>query len=177
MELNECLKGRRSIRKYSYKEIDKSVIEEIVSYAQLSPSWKNSQTCRFYGVISEEGRRGVINSLYEFNRERASGASAFIITTAVHGRSGFDADGSHSTHLGDGFQYFDNGLAVENLLLKAYEMGFGTLIMGLYYEKELRELLSVPENEKIVSVIALGYADISPEMPQRKELDKVLKIL
>lgn len=177
MELNECIKGRRSIRKYRPQEIDKSVIEELVRYAQLSPSWKNSQTARFYCALSANARRGVIDALYDFNKERASLASAFIITTVKHGISGFDSEGNPCTHLGNGFECFDNGLAVENMLLKAYEMGLGSLIMGLYHENELRKLFSVPDDEIIVTVIALGYADICPDMPKRNRTDDVLKVL
>lgn len=175
MELNNVIKGRRSIRKYAPCVVKKEEIQEMVSYAQLAPSWKNSQTARFYVALSDEARAGVRDRLASFNRERTENVGAFIVTTVVHGISGYMGDGS-AAHLGNGFECFDNGLAVENLLLKAHEMGYGTLIMGLYKEGQIRELLSIPENENIVTVIALGKADIEPEMPERNSIDNVLKI-
>ncbi len=175
MELKNAIAGRRSIRKYAPCSIKKEEIEELVKCAQAAPSWKNSQTARFYVALSEESREAVRKCLASFNCERTENAGAFIVTTVVHGISGYMGDGSE-THLGVGFECFDNGLAVENLLLSAHEMGYGTLIMGLYKEQLLRELLNIPTEENIVVVIAVGNADISPEMPERKNTEEILKI-
>ena len=175
MELINAINGRRSIRKYAPSTISREEIEEMISCAQKAPSWKNSQTARFYVAISDEAKASVRERLASFNRERTENVGAFIVTTVEHGISGYMGDGS-STHLGNGFECFDNGLAVENLLLKAHEMGYGTLIMGLYKEPLLRELFSIPESENIVVVIALGKADTEPEMPERYPIDKVMKI-
>lgn len=174
MELKNAIFGRRSIRKYAPCVVKKEEIEEMVKCAQASPSWKNSQTARFYVALSDDARENVRKCLASFNYERTENTGAYIVTTVVHGISGYTSSGD--THLGNGFECFDNGLAVENLLLKAYEMGYGTLIMGLYKEKELRELLNIPNSENIVVVIALGKADIDPEMPERNETEEVLKI-
>ena len=175
MELKSAILGRRSIRKYAPCVIAKEDIEKMVSSAQMAPSWKNSQTARFYVALSEEMKGEVRERLASFNRERTENVGAYIITTVVHGISGYMGDGS-TTHLGNGFECFDNGLAVENLLLTAHEMGYGTLIMGLYKEPLLRELFDIPKEENIVAVIAVGKADIEPEMPQREQLDTILKI-
>ena len=176
MELSNAIKGRRSIRKYAPCVVKKEEIEEIIRAAQLSPSWKNSQTARFYVALSEEAKDMVRRSLASFNYDRTENAGAFIVTTVVHGISGYMADGE-GTHLGNGFECFDNGLAVQNLLLKAYELGYGTLIMGLYDEKKIKEIFDVPQNENAVVVIALGKGDNCPDMPQRKDLDEILKVL
>lgn len=174
MELKNAIFGRRSIRQYAPCEVKKEEIEELVRCAQASPSWKNSQTARFYASVSPEAKQNLRGCLASFNYDRTENAGAFIVTTVEHGISGYTAQGE--THLGNGFECFDNGLAVENLLLAAYEMGYGSLIMGLYKEKELRSLLNIPEGEHIVAVIAIGKADVDPEMPERNSIDKVLKI-
>ena len=175
MELKNAINGRRSIRKYAPCVVKKEEIEEMIRAAQAAPSWKNSQTARFYVALSEEARAGVRDCLASFNKERTADTGAFIVTTVVHGISGYMPDGS-CTHLGNGFECFDNGLAVENLLLTAYELGYGTLIMGLYKEGKLRELLNIPSEENIVTVIAVGKADVDPQMPERNPVDTVLKI-
>lgn len=174
MNLTKVIEERRSIRKYAPCVVKREEIEELVASAQLAPSWKNSQTARFYVALSDEVKEKVRGSLASFNYDRTENAGAFIVTTVVHGISGYTAQGE--THLGNGFECFDNGLAVENLLLKATEMGYGTLIMGLYKEPKLREIFVIPENEHIVAVIAVGKADVAPEMPERNSIDTVLKV-
>lgn len=175
MELTKAIEERRSIRKYAPCVVKKEEIEELVRYAQLAPSWKNSQTARFYVALSEEKREEVRCALASFNYDRTENVGAFIVTTVVHGISGYSKDGE-GTHLGNGFECFDNGLAVENLLLRAYELGYGTLIMGLYDQEKIKEIFEIPNGEDVVVVVALGKADIDAEMPPRKEIEDILKM-
>ena len=176
MEIKECLETRRSTRKYEYEPISKETIEDIVKAGQQAPSWKNSQTPRYYVALSDEARERVHSCLPDFNKERTEGVGAFIITTVKKGRSGCDRDGVYFSHLGNGYECFDNGLAVENMILYAHSLGYSTLIMGLYDEKSLREYLSAPNDEDLVVVIALGKKDTEPTKPERKPLDTILKI-
>ena len=43
MELKEAIKARRSVRKFQSKEVDESVIMEIIELGQLAPSAGNLQ--------------------------------------------------------------------------------------------------------------------------------------
>lgn len=176
MELTKCINERRSIRKYKEHEIANEEIEELIKSAQMAPSWKNSQTARFFVAQSKEYKAKMVDALPDFNKDRARDASCVIVTAVVKGISGYTSEGESATHLGHGFQCFDNGLAVENLCLKAYDMGYGTLIMGLYNEKMVRDVFEIPENMDIVTVIAVGKADICPNAPQRMTLSEVLTI-
>ena len=173
MELTKCVEERRSIRRYKKQPVDRDLIKQLIEAAILAPSWKNSQVSRYYAVDGDQ-KDQFMACLPEFNQNNSKDASTIIVSTVVNGRSGFERDGSYTTHLKDGFQYFDNGLQVQNLCLKAYELGLGTLIMGIYDEQKIREFLSVPEDEVVVAVIAVGYPDIEPAMPKRKSVEDIL---
>ena len=43
--------------------------------------------------------------------------------------------------------------------------------MGIRDEKAIREALSIPENELLGAVIAVGYRAINPDKPKRKTVD------
>lgn len=173
MELTKCMEERRSIRRYKKQPVDRDLIKQLIEAAILAPSWKNSQVSRYYAVDGDQ-KDQFMAYLPEFNQNNSKDASTIIVSTVVNGRSGFERDGSYTTHLKDGFQYFDNGLQVQNLCLKAYELGLGTLIMGIYDEQKIREFLSIPEDEVVVAVIAVGYPDIEPPMPKRKSVEDIL---
>ena len=66
--------------------------------------------------------------------------------------------------------------SIENFILKARDLGLDTLIMGIRDEKAIREFLSIPEEELLGSVIAVGYRAINPDKPKRKTADDILKI-
>ena len=175
MELSEALNNRKSTRHYIDKKVDKSLLDEMLSAANLAPSWKNSQTPRFYVATGEKSKNAVREALPEFNRKNSENASAYIVTTVVLNRSGFDKDGTAVTEIGNGWGYYDCGLNNMLLVLKAEELGLATLIMGLRDEEKIRKTLNIPAEENVVSVIAVGYADIAPDMPKRKDISETAK--
>ena len=175
MELAKAMENRRSIRAYKAgTTIEKSVIEELIKAAQLAPSWKNSQTARYYVVLSEEKLASVKEKcLPEFNRNNCADAPALIVTTFVKNRAGFERDGSPSTELGNEWGAYDLGLQNQNLLLKAIDLGLDTLVMGIRDAKAIREELSIPDDQEVVSVISVGYRNADAEMPKRKEVEQI----
>ncbi len=50
MNVSDCIKMRRSIRKYKPDHIDHSIIDSIISIASYSPSWKNTQITRYIAI-------------------------------------------------------------------------------------------------------------------------------
>lgn len=53
MEFSEVVKGRRSIRFFDGKPIDKAILRTIVEEAQWAPSWVNSQPWKVYIATGE----------------------------------------------------------------------------------------------------------------------------
>ena len=90
-------------------------------------------------------------------------------------RSGFKQDGTPENELGNGWGCYDLGLQNANLILKAEEAGYGTLVIGIRDADSIRSLLSIPENEIIVSVIAVGIPADEPKRPARKETEEIVK--
>lgn len=178
MEFKEVLETRRSMRKYKAdKKIDKLVIDELIKAALWAPTWKNSETGRYYVVLSEDKLLEFRNDcLAEYNRNNSNNACAIIVTTFVKNISGFDASGEPTNELGNGWGIYDLGLQNQNLLLKAKEMGLDTLVMGIRDAEKIRKMLDIPEEEMLVSAIALGYGEIEAKAPKRKEVEEVLKI-
>ena len=67
------------------------------------------------------------------------------------------------------------GASIQNMLLKAEEMGLGTLWIAntLYAYTELEEYLDT--EEQLVGAIAVGYADEVPLQPPRKSLEEIIE--
>ena len=50
MIFSECIKTRRSIRRYKADPVDHSIIDSVVLSASYSPSWKNTQIARYIAI-------------------------------------------------------------------------------------------------------------------------------
>lgn len=169
MEFNEANQNRRSIRDYLNQPVSDDQLEQIITSAALAPSWKNSQAPRFHIVKTPEMvEKFKETCLPAFNSKNVANAPVLIVVSFVKDRSGYDRNGSPSNELLNGWGIYDAGLASQNLMLKASELGLGTLVMGIRDEKQIRLLLDIPANETIISVIALGYGQTKMERPARK---------
>lgn len=146
----------------------------MIKCAIEAPTWKNSQTGRYY-VVSSSDMMDKIRSeaLPEFNQNSSANAGVLIITAFEKTRSGFERDGQPANELGDEWGAYDLGLANELLILKARELGLDTLIMGIRNADKLRELLAIPETQEVVAVIAVGCREADPQRPKRKDVKDV----
>ena len=175
MTANECITGRRSIRKFTNQPVSHDLIEKIVTTASYAPSWKNTQITRYIAVEGEKkAALAKCTSIYPGNGAIMEQAPMVIAVTAVTGRSGYERDGSFSTPKGTGWQMFDAGIAGEAFCLAAYEQGLGTVIMGLFDEAEAAKVLDLPEGRELVALIPIGYPAESPAAPKRKTVEDLL---
>ena len=168
MEYDILLLTRKSIRKYKDQEIKQEDIETCIKAALEAPTWKNTETERFYVALSEEAKAKVYAALPEHNQKKTVHA-AYIVCTYVSGVSGIGKE-TFANELGDGWGAYDNGLASMCLMLKASELGLGTLVMGMRDADELRKAFSIPENEIITGVIAIGVPNEDPARRTRKSV-------
>lgn len=175
MNLSEAIKSRRSIRKFKNLPVEHTVLEHIISTASYAPSWKNSQITR-YIAIEDATILETIASNYapEFNAKIIRQTPILMAITYVKERSGYERDGSFSTPKEDRWQMFDTGIATQTFTLAAHEQGLGTVVLGLFDEVEITKLIQIPEGQELMCLVALGYPDIEPEAPKRKEVDSLL---
>lgn len=175
MNATECIRGRRSIRKFKNEAISHSLLESIISNASYSPSWKNTQITRYIAIEDTSIIQKIADEFTpEFNSNIIRQVPMLIAVTFVKGRSGFERDGSFSTKKGDRWQMFDVGAACQTFCLAAHEQGLGTVIMGIWDEDGITELLQIPSSQELAALIAIGYPDIDPDVPKRKSLEDLL---
>lgn len=175
MKAIDCIKGRRSIRKFKKDVISHSLLESIVSTASFTPSWKNTQITRYIAIEDTSIIQKIADEFTpEFNSNIVKQVSTLIAVTFVKGRCGFERDGSYSTKKEDRWQMFDVGAACQTFCLAAHEAGLGTVIMGIWDEDGITELLEIPETQELAALIAIGYPDIEPEAPRRKTVEDLL---
>lgn len=88
MEFTKLLEERRSIRAFDpEKHVTAEQIQEIVQAAIQAPSWKNSQTTRYYALVTpEKVEEFSAKCLPEFNQKSSKGA-ALVVTAFVKDRS------------------------------------------------------------------------------------------
>lgn len=174
MEVFEAIEGRRSVRKYKEEDIEDEKIEKILKAATWAPSWANTQCWRFIVVRDEEIKKDLAGALSEGNPATDAFLDAPIVIVGCAKRevSGYKG-GEAVTEKGDWYM-FDVGLAMQNLMLTAYSLGFGTVQTGSFEAQEAEKILDIPEEVSIVLMTPVGYPDREPNAPERKDLDEIV---
>ncbi len=180
MEFKKCVETRRSIRKYKPVKISHKDFEDIIELTKLSPSWKNSQIARFT-LIEDDGIKNSIAQTCvnesKNNQITISNAPNIIIISYIKGQSGFNNDGSFSTTKGDRWQMFDAGVAASTLCLAANSKGFGTVIMGIFNEDKVSQIIHLPQDQQIAALIPIGLPDVVPKCPPRNPTKSIITYL
>lgn len=178
MEALDCIKTRRSVRKFTDHPITKRELAQVVEAAAYAPSWKNTQIARYLVVTDKAKKLRVADECmmgFTPNQRITSGAPALVVLTMITGRSGYERDGTFSTSQGTHWQSFDAGIAAQSFCLAAHAVGLGTVIMGIFEEAAIRQILDIPEDEKVAALIAVGYPAEVPSAPMRKCVDLLLR--
>ncbi len=175
MEAIENILTRRSVRIYEDKAVSKELLDEIISTAQMAPSWKHTQTPNYIVILSPEKKAELMEALPSFNARNVSTAPAVIVMTSKKGRCGYERDGSFTTKKEDRWEMFDGGIACQTLCLAAWDKGLGTCVMGIYDEDKVPALLEVPEDQYVTAIISIGYPAEEPKAPKRKPLEEKVR--
>jgi len=67
---------------------------------------------------------------------------------------------------------FDLGLAVQNICLRAHDLGLGTVIVGLLDHQTCKNIINIPKDHEVAVIIPVGKsAENNKTAPPRKSLD------
>jgi len=178
MDLIEGIKTRRSIRNFNDKKIDIELIKKIVDISEYAPSWKNTQTVRYNYIASKELIDKLADTVgHDWNKNIIKKAQGVMIISTINHISGYEKDGTPSTTKGSHFESFDAGIFAYSFVLACHNFNIGSVIMGIYDESKVKELIKLDDNESISCIIPLGYYDELPNPPKKKTNDEILRIL
>ena len=176
MEVMEAIRKRRSIRTYKSTPIDQKSLDTILEAGRLAPSWANTQTWRFVVVRDTKVKAELAdkaNAPGSRNNTVLKQAPVVIAACAELNRAGI-REGKAVTDKEGYWFMFDSGLALQNMVLEAEELGIGTLYIGAFDAKKAASFLGVPAGYACVALLPLGYADEQPEARPRKSISEIV---
>lgn len=155
MNVSEAIRSRRSIRKYRTETaVSREDIEKILEAGMMGPSACNTRPWEFVVVESREIKEKIME-IQPYTQMLKTAPIAIVICGRPDLQEGRCSE----------FWPQDCGASIENMLLQAKELGYGTCWCGIYPVEErvasMQALLSV--SSKPLAVIAVGEADETPK--------------
>ncbi|MCK4245269.1 MAG: nitroreductase family protein [Candidatus Omnitrophica bacterium] len=143
---------RRTIRRFQQKRIPFALLKKIVNGGRLAPSGANLQPCAYIVVDNSTLLDKVFATLKwagyiapAGNPPEGKRPTAYIIILINKEINKYGEK--------------DAAASIENMILTALEKGIGSCWIGSIERGRLRQILKIPEEHKIDSVLALGYPD------------------
>ncbi len=175
MELHDALMTRRSVRKFTDYVVTDEEISELMHAAQWAPSWSNTQCWEFIIIRERELIQKVVAAFSETNpaRKCSEAASVLIACCAKSDLPGY-REGVKRTKF-DSWYMFDMGIAVQNILLRAHDLGLGSVVVGSMDHAKCAELLNVKASYELVCVLPVGKpVELKKEGPKRRDVHEFM---
>ena len=165
MTFLDLMLQRRSVRQYTDEIISDEKLEKILQAGLLAPTSRNRKPCEFYLVKNKD-------TLKKLATAKATGAG--MLANADAAIVVFGDSQKADTWIED------CSIALTCMNLMAVEQGVGccwvqmhlrSSLSGTDAEVNVRELFSLPEQFRVVGVLALGIADNEPQPHTLEEID------
>ncbi|ASI98729.1 nitroreductase family protein [Thermococcus celer] len=202
MELDDAIFGRTSIRYFSGRDVSDEQVKSLINAAVRAPTASGLENWLFVVFRSEEAREKLYNliakgmeayyravnlpeekiaklgkRIYEEGMFRAPVYIAVFIDRRVRFLPGEEFD-----ELEFIWSVESAAMAIQNLMLRAVELGLGTVYIGVTslpgIEGEVRKLAGLDENHYLVGVIPVGYPRAEPRpRKRRKTFEEVTRFI
>ena len=160
----EAIKKRQSIRSYQDKEIPEETLQHILEAGRLAPSAKNGQPWKFIIVKDKDLRKKLVLACK--NQEFIGEASVVIVGCATNPNYKM-GNGEHSYTI-------DLAIALDHMSLQAASLGLGTCWIGTFYQDQVKKVLDIPEEVRVVALMPVGYPKELGSKRGRKPLSEIV---
>ena len=148
----ETLQARRSIRAYTARAVDRSIIEDIVDCGRMAPTAMNDQPWDFIVVISKSELEKIPPML---GHGEFIAKAAFAVIVVARGTE---------------YAVEDCCAAIENLLIAAAAHGIGSCwIAGTKqaYGPAVAKAFGAPDDHQLIAIVSFGYPAETPQLEKR----------
>lgn len=165
MEVKEAIRRRRSVRSFKDEPVTRDTLEELMESVRIAPSASNRQDWKFVLVDDPDLKEELAQAAHE---QSFVGDAPVVIAGVNTKKKTMACEVEAGT--------VDLAIAMDHLTLRAADKGLGTCWIGAFDQERTKEILSVPEEAKIIGLMPLGYPtyDLTRENKRRKDLKEIL---
>ena len=160
MELKEALLERRSVRKFLERKVEEDKRRDLIQAGIWAPTAGNIQPWIFI-CITDPDR---VHTIQVVSPGMLGNPQALICICSDQKRAFAKAGRG-----GEILSLFDCAMAAQNILLRAHDLGLATCVIRSFNQAAVRELLVAPDHVRPELLINVGYPDMNPSKPARRQ--------
>ena len=148
MDFKDVVKNRYSCKKYSSRKVEPEKIEAILEAGRLAPTAKNLQEQHIYVVQSEE-------SLAKIDKVTPCRYNAPVCLIVAFDKNNVYTYPDSARESG----VEDAAIVATHLMLAAANEGVDSCWLNCIYLDKIAEEFGLPDNEEVLMILDLGYAE------------------
>lgn len=175
----ESITTRKTIRKYSSREVSNELLNKLLKEAERTPTMGNLQLYSVVITRSKEGKEALAPA--HFNQPMVKNASVVLTICADFRRTSIWAENRKAVPGYNNFLSFMNAttdalLYTQTFCNLAEEAGLGTCFLGttVYMPQLIIDTLKLPKLVFPVATITLGWPDENPTLSDRLPLRAII---
>lgn len=174
--LLQAIKTRRTIRQFTSKAIEETIIQDILEAGRLAPTGGNSQSTGY--ILLESKKREAEDMAVHMFRTLTKPAMAFLKNMTIDEDFFFKKAPLVIVITGSAV---NASLAAENMAFMAEAHGLGVLYSGFFtacanHNKKLHALLGLGKKQKVVTTLVIGYPAVKYHRTVRREPIKLTRL-
>jgi len=163
MDVYQAIKTRYSCRSYKVEPVPEEKLNKVLEAARLAPSAHNEQEWKFIVIKDAKKREQLAEAA---GQSFIAEAPVIIVAVAT--------DPEHVLSSGVPAYAVDLAIAIEHMALQATEEGLGTCWIGAFDQEEVKGVLGISEEYKVVALMPLGFPADKPRPKSRKSLEEIV---
>lgn len=163
MAILRHIQQRYSVRSYQDRPVEKAKLAAVLEAARLAPSARNCQEWRFV-VVQDAALRQKLAAAA--NNQAFVGQAPVVIAAC-------GLNPAYVMRCGQTAYPINLAIALDHMTLQAVEEGLGTCWIGSFYEDQVKQILGIPAEVRVVELLTLGYPKDSPKPKSRLPLEQI----
>ncbi|HBC31016.1 MAG TPA: hypothetical protein DC024_07210 [Clostridiales bacterium] len=162
LEFDSVINKRTSVRKYLKKGVLAEDIKAVIDCGKRAPAACNLRALETMVITDESDKTKIVNTTYKGSIRNNNGIQSWMLSAPVFLIIYMDMDKCKKKYGEDDYKkdaYLNASASIENMLLKAVDLGMGSCYVTGFREKELTSFINIDNDKEVIAILTLGYED------------------
>ena len=168
MDFETVVKRRRMCREFLERDVPQEKLDRILELASRYPSAGHTEPQECIVVHDRRMKEDLAHAALD---QRFVAQAPLVIVVISDVRRSAGRYGERGVRL---FSIIDGAFVAMLILLAVVEEGLGACFVGSFYDEEVQELLSLPQEVRPIGIIPIGYCTEGPRKFRRRSREQIV---
>jgi nitroreductase len=168
MDFETVVKRRRMCREFLERDVPQEKIDRILELASRYPSAGHTEPQEFIVVHNRRMKEDLAHAALD---QMFVAQAPVVIVVVSDVRRSARRYGERGVRF---FSIIDGAFVAMLILLAVVEEGLGACFVGSFYDEEVQEVLSLPQEVRPIGIIPIGYCAEGPRKFRRRSREQIV---